>query len=263
MTPKESGLVTLNTPTAQPGTLTTPDVTVTLKAPNADATITTYLIGITTTASLAIGLDAGVTCPIPHSSPQTDGISATAVGAGGPTTSSQPGCRLPASSTVSTSSTLPCGGGPFTTTTTTVEPTTSHEYVDHDNARTDDDKHDRGPDDDFDHGRAARPRTTTVEPGTTTTTSHPGNDDDDCGDDDVDPDNNVDLHNVDDEHGCADDYDDDRSADDHDGDGRADDHVDDRGTGNDNLDAPRPRRLPPNRRPRRACAPTATRSGRR
>ena len=238
VTPKESGLVTLNTPTAQPGTLTTPDVTVTLKAPNADATITTYLIGITTTASLAIGLDAGVTCPIPHSSPQTDGISATAVGAGGPTTSSQPGCRLPVSSTVSTSSTLPCGGGPFTTTTTTVEPTTSTSTSTSTTTTLEPTTTSTTEAPTTTSTTVAPPTTTTtVEPGTTTTTlAPPETTTTTDGDDDVDHDNNVDLHDVDDEHGCADDYDDDRSADDHDGDGRADDHVDDRGTGNDNLD---------------------------
>ncbi|MGZ6927941.1 MAG: beta strand repeat-containing protein, partial [Acidimicrobiia bacterium] len=85
----------LSTATAQPGPLTVPDVTVTLTAPTANATVTTYTASVTTTAVLVGPGDAATVCPIPHANPQTDGISATLVGTGGPTTTSNPSCRPP------------------------------------------------------------------------------------------------------------------------------------------------------------------------
>jgi len=94
------------------GTLTTPDVTVTITAPSVDATVTTYIDQITTTAIIGT-LNVAVLCAEPHSNPQTDGISATLVGAGGPTTSIQPSCRPQAG---------PC---PTTTTTTSMQSTSS------------------------------------------------------------------------------------------------------------------------------------------
>ncbi len=106
-------------PIVQPndGTLTTPDITVTIVAPMADATITTYATEVDTTATVSLG-DAVTTCPIPHVNPQTDGISATVVGAGGPTTSSQPACRKVGST-----------GCPTTTTTTQKATTTTSQHV--------------------------------------------------------------------------------------------------------------------------------------
>jgi Calx-beta domain len=92
------------------GTLTTPDVTVTITAPSVDATVTTYIDQITTTAIIGT-LNVAVLCAEPHSNPQTDGISATLVGAGGPTTSIEPSCRPQA--------------GPCPTTTTTMQSTSS------------------------------------------------------------------------------------------------------------------------------------------
>jgi hypothetical protein len=77
----------------QPGSLTTPPVDITLTAPAVDATVTTFTPGITTTANLAGPGPTTARCPIPHADPQSDGISATLVGAGGPTTTSQPACR--------------------------------------------------------------------------------------------------------------------------------------------------------------------------
>ncbi|MGZ6887194.1 MAG: beta strand repeat-containing protein, partial [Acidimicrobiia bacterium] len=85
----------LSTATAQPGPLTVPDVTITLTAPTANATVTTYTASVTTTAVLVGPGDAATVCPIPHANPQTDGISATLVGTGGPTTTSNPSCRPP------------------------------------------------------------------------------------------------------------------------------------------------------------------------
>ena len=105
------------------GTLTTPDITVSVTAPMAAATITTYAVEVDTTATVSLG-DAVTTCPIPHANPQTDGISATLVGAGGPTTSSQPSCRVagpnacPTSTTTSTKASTTTSTGGSTTTTT-------------------------------------------------------------------------------------------------------------------------------------------------
>jgi len=126
--------VTLTTPgplvITQPhdGTLTTPDVTLTVTAPLADATVTSYLTEFDTTATLSLG-DAVTTCPAPHSNPQTDGISATLVGAGGPTTSSEPACRQVGgncdnnTTTTSSSSTTSSSIGATTTTTVPSGPT--------------------------------------------------------------------------------------------------------------------------------------------
>src|SRR5579871_6815505 len=50
------------------GTLTTPDVVLTVTAPNADATVTSYLTEIDTTATVSIG-DAATTCAVPHGNP--------------------------------------------------------------------------------------------------------------------------------------------------------------------------------------------------
>jgi hypothetical protein len=86
--------VTLSTPNAVPGDLTTPDVNIGMIAPNANATVTTYTPIVTTTATTGFG-DAATSCRIPHDVPQTDGISATLVGTGGPTTSAYPTCRPP------------------------------------------------------------------------------------------------------------------------------------------------------------------------
>ncbi len=109
--------VTLDTPTAQPGTLTVPDVTVNMTAPSADATVTTYGGVVTTTATLVPLGDAATTCNLPHNDPQTDGISATVVGAGGPTTTSYPTCRPPDVCATTTTSTPPAP------TVTSVSPT--------------------------------------------------------------------------------------------------------------------------------------------
>jgi hypothetical protein len=95
------------------GTLTTPDITVSITAPMANATITTYAVQVNTTATVSIG-DAVTSCPIPHADPQTDGISATVVGTGGPTTTSQPPCRK-----------VGATGCPVTTTTTQRATTTT------------------------------------------------------------------------------------------------------------------------------------------
>src|SRR5581483_9272523 len=75
--------VTLSTPNAAPGTLTVPDVTLNMTAPVADATVTSYGALVTTTATLQGLGDAATVCNLPHVVPQTDGISATLVGAGG------------------------------------------------------------------------------------------------------------------------------------------------------------------------------------
>ena len=117
--------VTLSTPVASPGTLTTPDVTVTITAPTADATVTTYTTVVTTTATITPLGDVAVTCATPHANPQTDGISATLVGAGGPTTSSEAQCRkLGATGCTTTSTAGPTTtGGPTTTTTMPSGPT--------------------------------------------------------------------------------------------------------------------------------------------
>ncbi len=85
----------LSTATAEPGDLTVPDVTVSFTAPAADATVTTYTASVVTTATLVGPGDAETVCNIPHADAQSDGISATVVGAGGPTTSSNPACRPP------------------------------------------------------------------------------------------------------------------------------------------------------------------------
>ncbi len=122
--------VTLATPVASPGSLTTPDVTVNLTAPSADATVTTFVQEIDTTATVSLG-DAVVVCAVPHSNPQTDGISATIVGAGGATTSSQPSCRpegtgaCPTTTTTTMKSTTSTGVGGSTTTTVPTGPTIS------------------------------------------------------------------------------------------------------------------------------------------
>ena len=110
--------VTLSTPNASPGTLTTPDVNVGMTAPNANSTVTTYGGVVLTTATLAVLGDAATTCTLPHAVPQTDGISATVVGTGGPTTSSYPTCRPP-DVCASTTTTVP----PTTTTTLPPAPT--------------------------------------------------------------------------------------------------------------------------------------------
>jgi hypothetical protein len=110
--------VSAGPPTASPGELLTPSVTISLTAPMADATVTTYGAVVTTTAVL-VGLgDAPTVCEIPHADPQTDGISATLVGAGGPTTSSYPTCRPPDVCATTTTTAAP-------TTTTTEAPTTT------------------------------------------------------------------------------------------------------------------------------------------
>jgi Calx-beta domain len=100
------------------GTLTTPDVTVTITAPSADATVTTYIDQITTTAIIGT-LNVAVLCAEPHSNPQTDGISATLVGAGGPTTSIEESCR-PQAGPCPTSTTTTSVGGSTSSSTTTV-----------------------------------------------------------------------------------------------------------------------------------------------
>jgi hypothetical protein len=94
-------------------TLTTPTITLTVTAPMADATVTSFLDEIdTATQTSLLPTPVSVTCKTPHASPQTDGISATLVGAGGPTTSSQPTCR-------------PVGAGACVTTTTTTHASTT------------------------------------------------------------------------------------------------------------------------------------------
>ena len=87
--------VQLNTPTASPGPLTTPDVTINMTAPSANSTVTTYAAAVAVTATLAGPGDTPTQCIVPHAVPQTDGISATVVGTGGPTTTSNPLCRPP------------------------------------------------------------------------------------------------------------------------------------------------------------------------
>jgi hypothetical protein len=77
----------------QPGSLTTPQIDITLTAPAVDSTVTTFTPAITTTANVQNLGPTTALCPIPHANPQSDGISATVVGAGGPTTTSQPACR--------------------------------------------------------------------------------------------------------------------------------------------------------------------------
>src|SRR5262249_31043081 len=52
---------TLSTPTASPGTLTTPDVTITFTAPLSNTTITTYVAVVTTTATIVGVGDAATT----------------------------------------------------------------------------------------------------------------------------------------------------------------------------------------------------------
>jgi len=125
--------VTLSTPVASPGTLTTPDVNITLTAPAVDATVTTYAPIITTTATVTGLGDVAATCPIFHNNPQLWGISATVVGAGGPTTSAAPPCRqilaaCDTTTTVAGATTTTTAGATTTTvvtTTTTVAPTTT------------------------------------------------------------------------------------------------------------------------------------------
>jgi hypothetical protein len=63
-----------------------PQVDIVLQAPNADATITSYADTVDSTVNVSVG-DVSATCPMPHADPQTDGLSATLVGAGGTTTS--------------------------------------------------------------------------------------------------------------------------------------------------------------------------------
>jgi hypothetical protein len=98
--------VRLNTPTASPGPLTTPDVTINMTAPAANSTVTTYGAAVAVTATLTGPGDTPTQCIVPHADPQTDGISATVVGTGGPTTTSYPACRPP-SVCATTTTTLP------------------------------------------------------------------------------------------------------------------------------------------------------------
>ncbi len=98
-------------------TLTTPTITLTVTAPSADATVTSYLDEIdTSTQTSLLPTPVSVTCKTPHANPQTDGLSATLVGAGGPTTSSQPTCR-------------PVGAGACVTTTTTTHGSTTSSSI--------------------------------------------------------------------------------------------------------------------------------------
>jgi len=125
--------VTLNTPKAIPGVLTTPDVTIGITAPAGNVTITTYVPIITTSSTVTVVGTVDVVCPIPHASPQTDGISATVVGTGGPTTTGQPTCRpvtgpcdtTTSTSSTSSSSTTSTTGSSTTTTTHTTTTSTS------------------------------------------------------------------------------------------------------------------------------------------
>src|SRR5262249_34678157 len=107
-------------PTMGPNTtnsLTTPTITLTVTAPSADATVTSFLDEIdTATQTSLLPTPVSVTCKTPHANPQTDGISATLVGAGGPTTSSQPACR-------------PVGAGACVTTTTTTHGSTTSSSI--------------------------------------------------------------------------------------------------------------------------------------
>jgi hypothetical protein len=116
--------VRLNTTSANPGSLTTPDTTISLTAPNANATVTTYTAGITTGTVIKTLGAVNVVCAIPHSNPQTDGISATVVGSGGPTTTSQPQCR-PVTATCDTTTTLSTTSTTSTTTTSTTTTSTT------------------------------------------------------------------------------------------------------------------------------------------
>ncbi len=110
--------VVLSTPNASPGPLVTPDVLVSMAAPNDDATVTSYIAVVTLVATISLG-SAVTVCPLPHADPQADGISATLVGAGGPTTSSNPTCRPPdVCATTTTTTTTPAAP-----TVTNVNPT--------------------------------------------------------------------------------------------------------------------------------------------
>ncbi|HEV7524756.1 MAG TPA: IPT/TIG domain-containing protein, partial [Acidimicrobiia bacterium] len=108
--------VTNSTPSANPGTLTTPDTTVTMTAPSTNATVTSYGAVVLTTANLVGPGPAATSCNLPHAVPQTDGISATLTGTGGPTTTATPTCRptgsvcTPIISSVSPSSGPTAGG---------------------------------------------------------------------------------------------------------------------------------------------------------
>ena len=95
----------------QPGTLTTPEIDITLTAPAVDATVTTFTPAITTTANIQNLGPVVALCPIPHSNPQSDGISETVVGAGGPTTTSQPVCRDLTAGTCASILPVACGMG--------------------------------------------------------------------------------------------------------------------------------------------------------
>jgi hypothetical protein len=109
--------VRLNTATAEPGPLTVPDVVLNFTAPSTNSTVTTYTPAVTVTATLTGLGDAATQCVIPHAVPQTDGISATVVGTGGPTTSSNPLCRPPAVCATTTTTT------PAAPTVTSLAPT--------------------------------------------------------------------------------------------------------------------------------------------
>ena len=85
---------TSTVPLATPGPLTVPDVVLSMTAPSANATVTSYGAVVTLTANVGLG-PAVTVCNLPHQDPQTDGISATLVGTGGPTTTSYPACRPP------------------------------------------------------------------------------------------------------------------------------------------------------------------------
>ncbi len=113
------------TASAQPGSLTVPDVTVSMTAPATNATVTSYGGAVTVTANLQTGagpIDADTVCEVPHATPQADGISATLVGTGGPTTTSNPICRPP-DVCATTTTTLPAA--PTVTSVTPNSGTTS------------------------------------------------------------------------------------------------------------------------------------------
>jgi hypothetical protein len=103
--------VRLNSATATPGPLTVPDVTVNMTAPAANSTVTTYTPSVTVTATLVGPGDAATQCIIPHATPQGDGISATVVGTGGPTTTSSPKCRPPDICIPAVTGVTPSSGG--------------------------------------------------------------------------------------------------------------------------------------------------------